>query len=463
MARTIIWCSLGLILMGGLLTQNSSAAQSLHSPPGQQTAILLQDPLDPEPYETTSGALADWCRHSSDKPALVLLSQNPFLQPLPSEKRVQAIELIKSCDPVRISASTADSSPDPTILSNMALSAALEAGLFSQLYWILPVDTSEQPISLEVFRRQLVERVGTSQKEADSFILDGDELSGMLRGMPVRALPLDKLRPLKKQAVVHFDMSFFPPLYRNEIKNPVHPLIFQILNKLRKLELTPLAVSLSRANISGSQPLSARFVADLVLALLQQPDRLDSAPPKSWTLHSEALYLENFFQNEKTLNLYRQIEKSDPANAAIKYALYQNLRRLKKGTGALDSLRRAVALDPVYALEYLTLSQAAFDKGLPDEALRMLDLASSVFQEDPFIQLRKVELLLAFGRQMPAIELLQVLKQVPWSSTYYPNIPSGIEAQLKALQHPSTGNQPAAHRIKAEPGSNAGPMSEATK
>ncbi len=130
------------------------------------------------------------------------------------------------------------------------------------------------------------------------------------------------------------------------------------------------------------------------------------------------------------------MEKTEPDNPDIKYALYQNLRKLKKGTEALEKLASAVALDPVYALEYLPLARTAFEKVRPDEALRMFDLSMASFPENPFIRLQKAELLTTLGQQRAALELLQELKQLKWSDLYYSRVPEHIDRLIEAAQQP---------------------------
>lgn len=423
---------LSMLLFCCLLTQPSLAALSAE----QQTESMLQKPAEATLYETAAGALGNWCRYATSKPALLLLSHNPFLQPTPIGKRDQAIELIRSCDQARIVAEINDDNPDPTILPNMSVSAALEAGFFSQLIWVLPIDTSQKQLSAEAFQQKLVDQGIANQAEANTFIPNGNGLTGILRGIPVHVIPFDKLYPPPKATLVHLDMSFFPPLYQNEIKTPLFQLIFQTLQQLQQLLLTPLSISLSQSNSDGGLPLTTRFVGTVVQSLFQKPEQLSSQPPLNWQRHRDALYLDNFFKNEETLTLYQQMEKTEADNPDIKYALYHNLRKLKKGTAALEMLASAVILDPIYALEYLPLAQTAFEQIRPDEALRMLDLALATFPQNPFIRLQKAELLTTLGQKQAALKLLHELKQLKWSDLYYSRVPQHIDRLIEAAQQP---------------------------
>lgn len=416
----------GLVLLG-LLFPLSAVADGQRDQP----LPLLHVPVPAGLRETATTAVVDWCGLRSAPPALLLLSQNPFLAQVPTLLRERVSAVLARCEAGPLKEATA-SGPAPLLLPNMALGAALEAGFFSQLIWVLPQRSSDAELSVEVFKAQLLESGAATQEEVDSFAATGDAFVGRLRGIPVRAIPWTRLSRLSEPVAVHIDVSFFSRLYQNEIKTPLYPLIYQSLASLRELQLKVWQVSVSRGNLDGSLPLATRFVGDLVVALLQSPELLDGRMPINWQRYNDALYLENFFQNDKTLDLYRQIEKEEPGNAAVKYAIYQNLRRLKQGSEALEALRQAVAIDPVYGLEYLSLVATALDKQLPDQALQMIDLAIAALPANPLLRLQKAELLIQSGQGAGAVGLLDALLGLSWSDVYYPAMAEYLKTLKKA-------------------------------
>lgn len=65
----------------------------------------------------------------------------------------------------------------------------------------------------------------------------------------------------------------------------------------------------------------------------------------------------------------------------------------------------------------------AYEKGRPDEAFRMLTLASEAFHQDPFIKLQMVQLAQEIGEKKAALHLLNQLRNLQWSEFYYPQMP----------------------------------------
>ncbi len=115
-------------------------------------------------------------------------------------------------------------------------------------------------------------------------------------------------------------------------------------------------------------------------------------------------------------------EQDAPNDAWVKFNLYRSAAENKEGNAALDYLAEAVTLDPLYALEYQELSKMAYEKGRPDEAFRMLTLASEAFPQDPFIKLQMVQLAHEIGEKEAALHLLNQLRNLQWSDCYYPQM-----------------------------------------
>jgi len=158
----------------------------------------------------------------------------------------------------------------------------------------------------------------------------------------------------------------------------------------------------------------------------RDPTVFDQPLSESWDLRTRALYLENFFKKEEVRELYLKMEQKNPNDPSIKYALYQVARQFKEGDKALDYLSQAIKIDRVYALEYLALADLANEQQLPDQALRMLILASNAFPDNPILKIPLAERLLASGQREHALKILQELQKLPWSEVYYSNIPEHL-------------------------------------
>jgi hypothetical protein len=397
------------------------------APATDLTAVsLLKSPLEPLLVEHPTQALTLWRQYRGERPALVLISGDPFLQPLPEALQREAVEAIDSASADELRGRLAYPAADPLLLPAMALSAALRAGLFSEVVWILPLEAENNKLDVDTFRRQLLGYGAVSEKEAESFTLGEGVLSGTVRGVPFRAAHPGSLPPLDAPVLLHIDLSYFAPLYKGEIKTPLYPLVKQSFARLRQSGWKAFAATISRSNLDALIPLPSRFLGDDLAALLADPSRLDAPLPENSARRANALYLENFFQKEKIRDLYLEMEQADPEDPSVKYALYEVARQFKEGDKALRYLAEAAALDPAYALEYLSLADLATEKKLQHEALRMLQLAAESFPDNPFISLRLADSLRDLGQPEEAGKIIEKLKGLPWSPVYYSDLPDAL-------------------------------------
>lgn len=398
------------------------------------TSVLLRDSLRPTLVEFPSQALPLWRKNQPQKTTLLLLSQDPFLQPLPSTIQLQLKEQLTTATVEALTPRLSPLVADPLLLPRMTLRAALNSGYFSNVIWVFPSRLDNQQLNLERFRQQLLESGALSPKEADSLSQIDNQFHGQIASTPWQICTLENLTAAAEFFQLHIDLSYFQPLYQGEIKTPLYSLLYQTLKQLGKHNLPTKAISISLSNLDGNLPLSTRFIGSTLARLFSEPQLLKATLPENWETRRKALYLENFFQKEKIHELYQQLKSNDPQNASASYALYRSLRELKKGSEALAFLAEAVRQEPGYGLEYLTLAATALKKNRPDQSLKMFDLAAAAFPDNSFIQLQKAELLLKLGHSEQAAELLIQLKQTPWSPIYYPELPKHIQSQLASAK-----------------------------
>ena len=401
---------------------------------------LLKEPAEPLLVEAPSAALALWRPAGEERPALLLLANDPFLRPLPSELAAKILALARSADPAELLQQGTARVPDPLLLPEMSVTAALRAGFFSRLIWVLPL-AAEGEMNLDTLRAQLREYGALSEEEAAALRLEGGGASGTAQGMPLRIVPLTALAAPAEPIVLHIDLSYFRPLYKGEIKTPLYPLLGQTLQQLRELGMRAGAVTISRSNLDGGLPLETRFIGGDLAELFRRPELLDSPLPELCDQRSRTLYLANFFQKERIRELLEEMREKVPEDASVAYAYYQILRQFREGSAALAELERAVALDPAYAREYLDLVPLALEKDQPEEALRMLDLAARAFPDDPFIPLDRAGLLLQAGRGRESREVLQRLQKLPWSPVYYPDLPQRLKEMAEPSERPQVPTQ----------------------
>lgn len=402
-------------------------------------------PVEPRILELPTAALSTWRHFAEQKPTLVLLSNNPFLQPIPDPLAPAALSLAKSGSPEDLRRKGTSQTADPLLLPGMALTAALRSGFFSKIVWVIPSQTEAEKLDIALFRQQLLETGAATPAEAAAFVTDRNKaFFGRIHGTPFLAVHHARLPRLQEPVLLHIDLSFFQPLYKGEIKTPLYPLLAETYSDISQSSRQILAVTISLSNLEGGVSLASRFVGNDLAAFFRNP-LLPSQPlPALLELRANALYLENFFQTENIRDLYLQMEQRAPADASVKYALHAVSRQLNQGDQALLYLQEAAQLEPAYALEYLLLADLAEEKQLPEQRLRMLEAARRALPENPFISLQLIDTLLQLEHYPAAAALTEELAALPWSSLYYPQMPELLKelaARAAAGKTPSPENR----------------------
>jgi len=425
--RTALACALiCLILLTGCKDNRPVETPGSASAPAEaiplKAAPLLSSPLQPRLVETTSEAVPAWRSYQGNRPLLAFLGKYPCLMPIPESEQKKTREALQSLADEELRQATDHFAPAPPFLPEMAVSAALDAGYFSGVVWVFPSSQPPDKLDLEVFRRQLVESAVATEDEADAFTLEAGVFKGTVRGIPLMAVHPLSLPRLDAPMLLHIDLNYFPPLYKGEIKTPIYPLVVQTLAGIKEAQWQVAAVTLCRSNLAAELPLASRFLADAIVDLLKNPGMLTEEMPIRWDLRSRALYLENFLQQEESRRLYLELEKVSPEDPSVKFALYQSSRNAKQPEQALRHLEEAVALDPVYALEYQPLADLALEKARPEKSIEMLTLAQAALPHDPWLKIQLVRTYLGQGQMEPARKLIAELRQSRWSQTYFANI-----------------------------------------
>ncbi len=400
----------------------------------QQPKLIFLESIPLKRVEVASEALAVWRQYSEQQPTLLLLSNDPMLIPTPETLRSEAASLISVETAAVIAERSTLRRSDPLMLPVMTVDAALRNGWFGQLLWALPMRDAELELSQEKFRQQLKDSRIASETERESVAVVNNQVTGTLRETPFVAASLPNLSEITGPVIVHFDQSYFQKMYKNEIATPIFPLVFETLKELRDCKIQVLAVTFAEGNLEGRIALDVRFVGEVVQAFVENPELFEQPIPKSWKLQGDILYLDNFFQKEKKLELALEMEKLTPESAWVKFSLYRAAAENGMGTAALGSLAEAVAIDKVYALEYLALSDMAYEKKRPDEALRMLKLAQDAFPDNHQIKLQMAQLLASMGEAEAAFDLVQPLQKLPWSKIYYPEMSEALASFVGQLK-----------------------------
>ncbi len=385
--------------------------------------------IEPELVELPSDALPLWRKYAERKPELVLFSMHPFLEQIPEPVKKEALRLVREGSDGEILARNSFYRPATLLLPTQAVSAAIEIGFFSAVTWVFPSKVTIDQLSLETFRKQVVEAGFLTETEGQSLSLAAGAYLGTVRGLPFRAVHPSALPVTDKPVVVHVDLSYFAGLYQDEVKTPLYDLLHSTAVSLRDAGWQPVATTLSHSTIEGAVSLDTRFVLINLAELLAKPEMLEKDMPESWQLRAQALYGAEMFQPQKKKEMHRRAARIAPDDATALYDLYLVQFENKEIEAALATLDQVVAKDPGYGAAYLDLAQLARTDGRPEIALTLLDKAAAIFSENPFIDMHRAEVLMAIGRTAEARALLEPLRNLPWSEHYH----SGTSALLDRI------------------------------
>lgn len=392
---------------------------------------VFASPIEPDLFEQPTDALVRWRQFRDPKPTLVLLSFDPFLQPLPKELHSEAVALAKSGSATELDARGRIFRADPALLPTQTLSAALESGLFSRLCWVFPSTVKPKDLTLELFRKQMVDAQFFSETEAATLTLADGVFSGSLRGLPFQAIHPWALPQLEGPLLLHIDLSYFRGLYKDAVTTPIYLLLHQTATALRESGWQPQAVTFSFSTEEGAVSLDTRFLLRDLATLLRQPAILDGEPPEQWNQRAEAFAGVDVFTSEKMLELVEKMVATAPEDPSVQYDHYTALFAAKKIEPAIAALDRAVAGDPGYAYAYAELAQIAIKDRNARAALELLRKAAAAYPENPFIPLQLADVQISTGAAQEALQTLQPLTQLTWSKTYHDDIPALLQRMSK--------------------------------
>lgn len=384
--------------------------------------------------ESAAEALPIWRKYAPERPTLVLMASAAGLLPYPEELKGAVLELARSAEQPALRKAAIASVANPILLPEMALSAALDAGFFSRVIWMIPLKP-ETTLTLEQFRAKLLAQGVLTEKEAADFREVEGNFVGTVRNISLLATTTTTIPVQSGPVLLHFDLSYLRAGYHNEIRKQLHLHVRETLQRVRDSHLQVLATTIALSNLSGELPLQTRFLGGMVRNYLAHPQQLDQAVSSHDGLRADAMYLGNFFRKEEVLIKYQTMEKAAQQDPSVKYDLYQVLRQFDRIEEAQKKLGQAIALDPIYALEYLTLAELAMEKERPDGALQMYKKAAAIFPENPFIPLAEARIYLQIGHPDGMKVLLAPLQTVTWSKVYYPQMQTEVEGLLAAAKN----------------------------
>lgn len=398
------------------------------------TKTLLTQSVPLQRVELTTEALTVWRQYAPAKPTLLLLSARPLLTPAPESLRQEIVTWLQTANREEIVQRSAPEVPKLLLLLDSTVDAALRADWLREVAWVIPGREPGQEYSVESLRTKLVAKGQMSREEAEKLSGGEGNFKGSVRGVPFSATLWPQLPALSGPTIVHIDLSFMAQLYKNEVSTPILPLIVSTLKSLREQKIPVVAVTFSYGNLENRIALDVRYQGEVFAYLVENPDKLEQPLPINWQRQGDILYLNDLYQKDRAWAVAEEMERTDPQSAAVKYSLYRAAVARRQGKAALGYLSEAVRLDKIYALEYLELSRMALSRKRPDQALRMLELASAIFPWNTQIKIEWARLAASQGDRATALRLHNELQLLPWETVYYPQMANRLDRLQKEIE-----------------------------
>lgn len=392
--------------------------------------ILFHESLEPQIVEEQANALRYWKQHAQQKPVLIVFSAK-VMRLLPDVLQKEAGKLLTEGRDAELFRRVARPVADQILAADYGLPLAMNQGWVAHVVWVVPLEKNAQLMSLTEFKKVLGQGAGGwGPGDLDTLKERGDGgYAGVLAGVPVEVVSVDRLPSITAPVLVHFDSGFFATIYKNEVKTPLSVMLIDHFKQIAERKYKTLGVTVSRDNQSFEVPLSMRFLGEDIADYIVNSERIRQLTP-AMKLRAEMRYLDSFFQPDVILKKAVALVEMDNNDADSHYAMYRALRQshqLDQGFAALD---KAVQLDPVYADEYIELVNHAEQKQQHEAALKILDKAILALPDNQLVRLRQAQLLVRLERWNEAVGIMVGLQKLPWSEFYYPSVRQDLDAML---------------------------------
>lgn len=225
-----------------------------------------------------------------------------------------------------------------------------------------------------------VRNLPPSLRAAESFRFDNGSILGEGEYGAVRVTTVDRSAPWPHDPSLLIDADFFIPLYLDEVRTPMIPLVMKIYAALRRGGVRPRSVTIVSRTGEMMFPLDFGYLPALLREVFLAPESFRDDLPRKWKRVEEAQFLAFFGQREEALG---KIE-TDLRPGEEPYAHYIAAVLRFQGEdfeGGVKELGEAAA-DPEYRRGYLVQAGALWRGGELGAAERILRAGVSRFPSE---------------------------------------------------------------------------------
>ncbi len=246
------------------------------------------------------------------------------------------------------------------------------AGLYDRVVWIFPSRRSIGDLGLDAIKNFLMRARGYHQSDLSDLAVNGKWIEGTLGGVPVTITNIEDFDPGEATAIVDIDLSYFSGM---QAQNPGYSIgTASLLDFLRTMKEKGLGVRLVTVTLSGEEravPVSIRYMGDIIVESLREPETLLYEPEK-WRTMIEA---ESLLSEERFLaadSLYSRLAEEYPQDAGLQYMRGATLALLGWGRECAAHLTRAYRIDKLYLAGFFQVANFVAKRGQIEVAERIV-------------------------------------------------------------------------------------------
>jgi len=276
--------------------------------------------------------------------------------------------------------------PDSILLFSAEdqLSRLLESSLPVEsisLFQVVPLERGISAAHFENWRSSLPEPARTE----GAFSLDNGLIHGEGRYRRIRIGPVILPGGWPDHTALVVDAGFFIPLYKDEVRTPMVPLVLKLVATLKNASVRWETVRIINRNSDPVFPLEFGYIPDLLREVLSDPNRFRDSIPEPWAQLDRAQYMAFFGQVEEASRGYEALFRMGIPAAAW----YQAATLSFRGGGDLSEgiryLAEAAKRDKAYSRGFLVQGAAFWDRGNLPAAEQVLRKGRELFPENSLV------------------------------------------------------------------------------
>ncbi len=251
------------------------------------------------------------------------------------------------------------------------------------LFQVVPLEKGIGPEHFEEWRSSLPKPA----QEEGAFSLDNGLIRGAGKFQRIRVGPVTLPAGWPKHPVLVVDAGFFLPLYKDEVRTPMVPLVMKLVATLHDASVRWDSARIIDRNLDPGYPLEFGYVPELLREVLSDPDRFRSDLPERWALLDRAQYFSFFGQREEAVREYEVLAGMECPAAVPYQAAVLAFREEGSFRDGIRHLVEAARKDRAYLRGFLVQGAAFWDRGELAAAETILREGRKLFPENEMIRI----------------------------------------------------------------------------